>query len=383
MKINVAGLSRGLGIVAIVAALGVSAVPTFGAEPDDRERIRRAVSYLDGRQDAWSKFAGSQRGTGVDKTSCVSCHTGISYALARPALGRSMAEPGPSESQERMLAAVRLRVEHWAELDSRQFRLMYDSNARKKVESRGTESVLNALVLARDDAARGKMAPSAITETAIRHLWETQVTEGPESGSWTWLNFGLEPWEADDSRAFGASLAAIAIGLAPGYLDRPLDERFSPGLSLLRHYLRRRFPEETLYNRLWISEAATYHPGLLSQDQKDDAIKQLLEVRRDDGGWSLAALGDFERVDGTDQSYDADAYATALALRTLLKAGLPLDRSELAQALGWIRSHQREDGSFPGRSVNKERDPKTFVGKLMTDAATALAAQTLVEVNTR
>jgi hypothetical protein len=47
-----------------------------------------------------------------------------------------------------MIAAVGLRVGHWAELDSPRFRLMYDSDDRKKVESRGTEAVINALVLA-------------------------------------------------------------------------------------------------------------------------------------------------------------------------------------------------------------------------------------------
>jgi hypothetical protein len=33
--------------------------------------------------------------------------------------------------------------------------------------------------------------------------------------------------------------------------------------------------------------------------------------------------------------------------------------------------------------VNKKRDPTTFVGKLMSDAATAIAAQALVEAEGR
>jgi hypothetical protein len=36
-----------------------------------------------------------------------------------------------------------------------------------------------------------------------------------------------------------------------------------------------------------------------------------------------------------------------------------------------------------GISVNKERNPETFTGKLMTDAATAFAARTLIEAETR
>jgi len=32
-----------------------------------------------------------------------------------------------------------------------------------------------------------------------------------EKGSLSWLNFHLEPWEADDSQFYGATLAAIAV----------------------------------------------------------------------------------------------------------------------------------------------------------------------------
>ena len=39
---------------------------------------------------------------------------------------------------------------------------------------------------------------------------------GPETGGWTWLNFGMDPWESPNSPYFGASMAALAIGSAPG-----------------------------------------------------------------------------------------------------------------------------------------------------------------------
>ncbi|HEV3122079.1 MAG TPA: hypothetical protein VGY53_09260, partial [Isosphaeraceae bacterium] len=119
----------------------------------DADRLRQAIAYLDGRQEAWFEFTSAKRGQEADRTTCISCHTGISYAIARPALGRFNAEAGPPAALERMLAAVRLRVEHWADLDSPRFRLMYDSDDKKKVEARGTEAVINALILARDDSA--------------------------------------------------------------------------------------------------------------------------------------------------------------------------------------------------------------------------------------
>lgn len=369
-------------IALIAGTLTSSASTAMGGDAEDATRIRQAISYLDARQEAWSRFASAQRGQGTDKTTCVSCHTGISYALARPALRRFDVKPGLAAPEARMVSAVNLRVEHWTELDSPRFRLMYDSDDQKKTESRGTEAVLNALILARDDAASGRLKPGAATHAALKHLWATQITKGTAAGSWDWLNFGFEPWEADNSRVFGSVLAAIAVSSAPGYLDHEPDERASAGVRSLGAYLRRQFPAETLYNRLWILEASTTFAGLLSAEQKQELISQLLALQRSDGGWSLATLGSYKRVDGTKQLQDSDGYATGLVLHGLLRTGLPITRSEVARGLGWLRSHQQVDGSWPGRSVNKERDPTTFVGHLMSDAATAIAALTLIEAET-
>jgi hypothetical protein len=374
-------IRQGLGI-AVAAGWAAAAV---AADADDRARVRRAIAYLDDRQETWSRFDKAGRGEGADRTTCVSCHTGISYALARSALGRFTAASGPSVPEARMVAEVKLRIAHWAELDSPRFRLMYDGGDRKKAEARGTEAVFNVLILARDDAARGRTTADTATRTALRHLWATQSTGGGDAGSWDWINFGLEPWEADGSRAFGAALAAIALGSAPGYLDRRLDEggEAARGIALLRDYLRRRFPAESLYNRLWILEAATVLDGVLTADQRREVLDELLALQRDDGGWALATLGRFERVDGTEQARDSDGYATGLSVYTLIRAGLSLERPGPAKGLVWLRSHQRPDGSWPGRSVNKERDPATFAGKLMSDAATAIAALAVIEAGSR
>ena len=367
-----------------VSVLGWVPLATAG-EAEDTDRIQRAIAYLDARQDEWSDFAPAQRGKDADQTSCVSCHTGLSYALARPALRRFAGKPGqgPAAPEDRMIAAVSLRVEHWDELDSPRFRLMYDGDDRKKVESRGTEAVLDALILARHDAAQGRTKPSETTQAALSHLWRTQVKEGDAAGSWVWLNFGLEPWEAPGSSAFGAALAAIAAGSAPGYLGQELDEPAAKGVGSLRDYLRRRFPDETLYNRVWILEASATLDGILTADQKRKVLDQLIPLQREDGGWSLASFGSFKRVDGTPRVNDSDGYATGVVLHALLRGGTTSASPEVVKGLAWIRSHQQADGSWPGRSVNKERDPATFAGKLMTDAATAIVAQSLIEAEAR
>jgi squalene-hopene/tetraprenyl-beta-curcumene cyclase len=370
-------------IVAITVLASAWVASAYAGDPEDPARVRKAISYLDARQDEWSRFDKAERGEGADKTTCVSCHTGLSYALARPALRPFAATPSPASPEQRMIAAVGLRVEHWAELDSPQYELMYDFEDSKKVQSRGTEAVFNALILARDDASRARPEPSAATRKAFQNMWATQVKEGSNAGSWDWLNFGLEPWEANGSRAFGAALAAIAVSSAAKSLGQGLDESASRGVRLLRDYLGRRFPEESLYNRLWILEASTTFEGLLSADQKREVIDKLVAVRHDDSGWALADLGAFKRVDGTPQARDSDGYATGMAVHALLRAGSPSVRPEVARGLDWLRAHQQGDGSWTGRSLNKERDPKTFVGKLMVDAATAMAAEALIEAQSR
>ncbi len=43
-------------------------------------------------------------------------------------------------------------------------------------------------------------------------MWPLQEIAGDDKGSWPWLEFGHEePWEADDSRFYGATLAAMRI----------------------------------------------------------------------------------------------------------------------------------------------------------------------------
>jgi squalene-hopene/tetraprenyl-beta-curcumene cyclase len=91
--------------------------------------------------------------------------------------------------------------------------LLYESSESKKTESRGTEAVLNALILASADAAQNRREPGGPTEQAFKRLWETQRPDG----AWDWLDFGLEPFETTDGAYYGATLAALAVGTAPGY----------------------------------------------------------------------------------------------------------------------------------------------------------------------
>ena len=70
-------------------------------------RRTKAIAYLDGRQTWWMESGVAKRAMG---TTCVACHTGLPYALARPVLG------GDTKRYEAMLESVRKRVENWDEV---------------------------------------------------------------------------------------------------------------------------------------------------------------------------------------------------------------------------------------------------------------------------
>src|SRR5438093_11391419 len=62
-----------------------------------------AAQYLDARQRQWSAWPPAASPDGP----CVSCHTGMTYLLARPALRRALGEPQPTAYEQRLLDRLR------------------------------------------------------------------------------------------------------------------------------------------------------------------------------------------------------------------------------------------------------------------------------------
>ena len=317
-----------------------------------------AAEYLDQRQDWWSGWSVAARDNG---TYCISCHTVVPYALARPHLGEG-SDAKPTATERGLLANVGQRVREWQEL------------APEGDQARGTESVLNALVLASSDARSGKLGDD--TRKAFDHLWATQARTGDLEGAWPWFVVDLQPWESDDAPYYGASLAALAVGTAPeGYAST---EEAQAGLERLRGYLDGLYDRQPLFNRLTLLWASTTLPGVLDAERQAAIIEEVLALQEDDGGWSLASLGEWERTDGTTLPTGSDGYATGLVAYTLRQAGLSSENPQLLQGLSWLRRHQDPaDGSWWAESLNKERDPASDVGRFMRDAATAYAVLAL------
>lgn len=333
-----------------------------------------AAAYLDQRASWWMEWPKAARD---HETFCISCHTAVPYALSRPALRQDLPEQAPSASERKLLDNVTKRVRLWKEVAP--FYSDADRGAYKTVESRGTESVLNALVLASNDAQLGHLSND--TRNALDYMWAEQQTSGDNAGAWSWLRFRNEPWEADDSDFYGAVLAAVATGTAAGnYHAKP---EIQPNINLLREYVSRHYQAQTSINRVAVLWASAKLPGLLKPDQQAAIIKEARNKQQEDGGWSLSSLvGGWKRADGSPQETKSDGYATAFICFALQQAGIPHDDPQLNRGLSWLANNQDKTGGFwPSYSLNKNEahhlSPDT--ARFMNDAATAYAVLALTQ----
>ncbi|HEX4595727.1 MAG TPA: hypothetical protein VH157_15685, partial [Bryobacteraceae bacterium] len=310
-------------------------------------------------------------------TFCISCHTALPYALGRPALRAALGEQGPSANERQLLDNVKKRVRLWSEVLP--FYNDEKSGAPKTAEARGTEVVLNALILASYDARDGKLGDDA--RLALDNMWALQLKTGEKKGAWTWLNFHNEPWEADDSQFWGATLGALAAGNTPkDYQAKPAVQE---NLKLLKDYLQREQAAESLINRTFLLWASTKLPDLLTAKQQKSIVDELLGKQQADGGWSTTSIvvGTWKRRDDTPLDTKSDGYATGLVSFVLERAGMPRSDMHVKQGLSWLAQNQdtKAEGQWRATSMNKQRDPSSDAGRFMSDAATAYAVLALTD----
>jgi squalene-hopene/tetraprenyl-beta-curcumene cyclase len=366
MKSAAAGL---LIVAATAVAILILALSPAVRAASPSWNARAAAAYLDARQEWWQHWPNAARD---HDTQCVSCHTALPYALARPALRRALGERELAGPERLMIANVVKRVTLWKDVEP-----FYPDQTRglpKTSESRGTEAVLNAAVLVARDAEAGAL--SADARQAFANMWALQFKNGDLKGAWAWLNFHYEPWESNDSAYFGATIAALAIGSAPGgYASSPeIQDQMKP----LREYLQKGAEKQTLFNRLMVLWASAKLPGLLTTEERQSIVDAANAKQQDDGGWTMATLGSWKRVDSTALDTASDGYATGLVTLALQQAGVTATDAHVSRGLAWLAAHQdAASGMWWSASLNKQRDPASDAGKFMSDAATAYAVLAL------
>ena len=330
-----------------------------------------AATYLDSRAAWWQTWPKSQRD---HETVCVSCHTVLPYALSRSALSPALGEESLPNSQRLILAGVRKRVTLWKEVQP--YYNDAKSGAGKSVESRATESVLNALILSSDERRRDHLSETALA--AFNAAWALQLASGPDAGAWNWQVFHLAPWESSQSQYQGATFMALAVGYAPAHYQK--DSKIEGNVKALRSYLTGHYATQPLLNRIVVLWASARLPGLLNRHERSELVSSIFDGQNEDGGWSLSSLEPCDRSDHTPQDVTSDGYATGLVILAIKEARVGHHQLQVSKGVSWLVQNQdKVNGSWRAYSLNKQRDPATDVGKFMTDAATGYAVLALEE----
>jgi squalene-hopene/tetraprenyl-beta-curcumene cyclase len=330
---------------ALTFAAGVAVTPVRSAGGWSPQL---AAKYLDGRQQEWFgwKQAASPDGP------CVSCHTGMPYLLARPALRRELKEAQPTIYETGLLDRLRAHA-----------------GAKPAGGLQSVETIFAAMFVTDPDAQR----------RTFEQLFALQKKDGALKGGWQWFNANLDPWETPPQFRYGSALAALAIGSAPAAMRETSDAQ--EHVRALAEFLQNDVQSRPLHVRLAMLWATTKLPQVMSAAARQATIDEILQKQQPDGGWTLESLGPWDEHPAAPVSPAAGAsnsYATAFTTYVLKQAAGNSVRSRVGRALDWLRLHQDgQTGAWPTVSMNKKYPAGSMEEKFLTDAATAFAAAAL------
>jgi hypothetical protein len=325
---------------------------------------RLAADYLDSRQKEWFAWKPASAPGGA----CVSCHTGVTYLLARPALRQALGERGRTSYETGLLDGLRARV------DKKEGKEIFAAFAKEPLASQavGVEAVFASLFLTQEDPG------SASARKAFDRMWSLQIPESEARGGWHWFSLNLDPFEMPESKYYGATFAALATGYAPA--DYRNQAEIRGRVAALTGYLQRERDAQPLHNRLMALWASTKLPEALPGPKRQALIDEIWQRQQADGAWTMESLGPWKEHPAAPHSTGNNSYATGFVAFVLQRAGVPRTDSRIVLALDWLRAHQDpESGSWTGESMNKHFEPGSMQARFMNDAATAFAALALLE----
>lgn len=350
--------------IRLAALLTLAAAPAFCQEWN----ARLAEQYKDSRQKEWVAWPMALH-SGV---ACVSCHTGLTYLISRPALRQSLGEKtGPTLYESILVDSMRATVIRTDAND-----LFAGLKGPIVDQVYGAQVVLASLVLAMDDAPRGKLSPEG--EKAFDRMWSIQLKDGPDKGAWNWSDFDLDPWETKDASFYGAALGALATGLAPAdYQARP---EIRENVAALTAYLRAGAKTQSLHNRLFLLWASSKMHGLLPASDKQAILDELWRKQQADGGWTVESFGQWKKREAAAPAAGSNSYLTALAAFAIQQAAVPPSQPGLSKALAWLKAHQDpKGGSWTADSMNHRHSTYgAMAEKFMSDAVTGYATAALL-----
>ena len=290
--------------------------------------LTAAKEYLAQSSQAW-----------MEKRNCVSCHTNGTFMQLAPTLGPMFKE---QVEQHRKFFV----------LESSKFKRAPASAIRSGLKPTQLAYVANGL--AAYDEVQGKL--SAETKEVL----DLMLTVQSEDGSYS----NLDCWPPFESSSYhGATVAAMALVTAPGYLSQ-VSEAQQKQIDVLQNYLQKTKPPHD-YGRLLLLQVGIKWKGLISDELQQETIAMILKHQQKDGGWAMRTFATPETWGGgsrkdklnAEPNKDApasDGHQTGLAIMLLRESGTPADHPAIQAGIKWIKSNQRESGRWWTRSLNTD-----------------------------
>ncbi len=290
--------------------------------------VDRALSYLEQGATAWTR---GQK--------CVTCHTNGTYMALRPSLSGPLGKPGQ---------------------EVRDFFVKLFRQDASRLGGEGKLGDSQLIYIARglaewDAHVSGEL--SAETSLALKRLFERQLPTGEWKAS--------QCWPPLESSAFQeATVAALAVAVAPGWLSSLTDERLQAGVKRLKDYLRKVEPPHD-YGRVVLLWASAKLEGVLEEGEKAKIIETIWRKQRADGGWSIRTFARPEqwgngnraeklRAEKEFANPPSDGHQTGLALIALREAGVSAQNPGIRKGVQWLLSNQRQSGRWWTRSLNTD-----------------------------
>ena len=293
--------------------------------------LPKAVAYLEDGANAW-----------INDRGCVSCHTTGWYGILRPQLTDRLGAPD-----------VGLRAFLERRLDEK---LAADPEETKRGANPAEVVYLAAALASWDANVEGRLSPE--TEKALGFMFSLQH----DNGVW----YSVDTWPPFESSAYQlATIAAMAVGTAPAWLENPRPTEITQGVSRLREYFRRVEPPHD-YARVALLWASQHFPGLMDSAAKDETVQMILNHQRADGGWSIRTFAEPEqwgrgnragrlRAEESFGDPASDGHQTGLALVVLSGAGLAASHRAVQRGVEWLKANQRQSGRWWTKSLNTDK----------------------------
>lgn len=279
---------------------------------------RKALNFISGAALKWSR-----------QNKCGTCHTNLSYLMARPLLAGAGSDPVEMEVKKLVSAFA---TEHRG------------SNVPLSPFYVATVATALAINRALEDAP---VSPEL--RAMFDYLWKVQNLDG----SWHYPLAGTVPF-LERNRYYVALLVALGIGYLPeSNHEGPAARR---SIERLRSYLRTNIPANW-HERAILLWASVRTPGLLTSAERAGYIDSLLRLQRPDGGWALTTLGQWPRHDGApnDPNGPSDGYATGLITMAICQSGFGVEAEPVKRSFDWLKTHQRESGRWFTASLYSDR----------------------------